>query len=416
MNDAQRKKAAALLQETNKFFDARFGAVDLDDETRRKLAAVGMDNALEDWTKTWVPPEGAAGAAGAAGAVGRAGASAGADLLVETKHDPSAKQASRLSNGFFDAVSSNHSATASASSGSKSSSSTSFRAGFGPPMPGLQSTEIKPSNSDVPDYLKIATGTATARRSSALQRGMPRANTTKPSGQGKTDSGPPPKVEDLRKGFEQLLSKPPPTFDALSSSGGSDARRLRQAQSEMRRKSSQGRIGMDSNAAGRRSRDRRAHEEGRGSGASKYGGASPPRAGHRGPESGFDYEKLKEAQRYASHFELRVNEDALSGCAGVGGIMTSSKGAGGSSRRGAKKTGKRSGGPNCDSHIRGAYRRQGGGKPRTRKRWGGEELARVVKETEPHFLRRECDRADRRTIPRQSMSMSSPEIFKRAQS
>ena len=50
MNDAQRKKAAALLQETNKFFDARFGAVDLDDETRRKLAAVGMDNALEDWT------------------------------------------------------------------------------------------------------------------------------------------------------------------------------------------------------------------------------------------------------------------------------------------------------------------------------------------------------------------------------
>ena len=62
MNSQQRQQAAALLQETNKFFDARFGEVDLDPETRQKLAAVGMDHAFEDWTKTWAPPAGGGGA------------------------------------------------------------------------------------------------------------------------------------------------------------------------------------------------------------------------------------------------------------------------------------------------------------------------------------------------------------------
>ena len=336
MNKEQQEKAAALLKETSKFFDARFGAVELDDDTRRKLAAVGMDNAFDDWTKNWKPPSGEPNHR-------NTNSNVQADLLVETKTNTPVVQGD-LDRDFFDSM---------ASSASVSSS---FRAGFGPPMPGLHDTtsEVN-SSSDVPDYLKIATGTATARRSSALQRGMPRVQPSSGFSESSNSSAL-PKTEDLKKGFEKLLSKPPPAFDALSVSGGSDARRLRKAQSELRRKSSQGFIETTGTT---RNRARGAAS----TGASKHSGYNGfPSSG---PESGsFDYEKLRQAQQYAAQFELSVNEDALT--MGVGSNASKS------TKRLGKKGGKR-GGPKRQTNIRGAYRRQAGknsGANKSRKKTG----------------------------------------------
>ena len=53
--NSSQQKAAALLQEQSIFMKGL--TVDLDDETKRKLAQCGMENAFEDWTQTWKPDQ-----------------------------------------------------------------------------------------------------------------------------------------------------------------------------------------------------------------------------------------------------------------------------------------------------------------------------------------------------------------------
>ena len=124
-----------------------------------------------------------------------------------------------------------------------------------------------------------------------------------------------PSTQDVKKNFEQLLNKPPPKFQALSTQGSSQARRLRQEQSIMRKKSSMG--------------------------ASAAGGKT--NAGNSGARSAtnengaFDYEKLKQAMNYASQFEYTVDEDAMASEERNGSSSSSSSsrnGHGGSSNSG----------------------------------------------------------------------------------
>ena len=146
--------------------------------------------------------------------------------------------------------------------------------------------------------------TKTRTRPMQQQQGLPHQNTASYV----------PSTQDVKKNFEQLLNKPPPKFQALSTQGSSQARRLRQEQSIMRKKSSMG--------------------------ASAAGGKT--NAGNSGARSAtnengaFDYEKLKQAMNYASQFEYTVDEDAMASEERNGSSSSSSSrnGHGGSSNSG----------------------------------------------------------------------------------
>ena len=157
VNRDLKAKAAALLQEQSIFMKGL--TVDLDEETRAKLAKFGMENAFEDWTQTWQPDQ------------------------QHNDQQPTTMM----------------------------KKTTTSR------------EEEEEDYVDTPDYLKVATGTATAQRSSALQRGMPRASkkyfqkNKLGGGDGGGGHGGGTKIQsaapaskDLRQSIEQLLHKPPP--------------------------------------------------------------------------------------------------------------------------------------------------------------------------------------------------------------
>ena len=147
-----------------------------------------------------------------------------------------------------------------------------------------------------------------------------------------------PSTQDVKKNFEQLLNKPPPTFQALSTQGSSQARRLRQEQSLMRKKSS-----MGASAAGGKTN----------------AGSSGARSATN--ENGaFDYEKLKQAMNYASQFEYTVNEDAMASEERNGSSSSSSRNGHGGSSNSGHGNGSNGGGKGSGGKGRNGRRRSKG--------------------------------------------------------
>jgi hypothetical protein len=297
MNDIQ-QRAASILKEQSLFMKGL--EVELDEETKKKLAAVGMENAFDDWTKTWSPNE----------------------QQQQQQQEQQQQQQRQTDPGY----SLHH-----PSNMPEATTST--------PMPGFGTPYFDEMEQpdETPDYLKIATGRATALRSSALQRGMPKRkviNSFSATNSGGGSSGGLKSTFDLKKDIDQLLSRPTPAFQALSTQGSSRVRKLREERSKMRKKSSTGSSG----------------------GGNSFGSkTSDPASG------GFDFEKLRQAQQYASRFEYTVNEEALTGSSSSGGGQgraggSEARSGGGGGRSGGKgrKEGRRRGG-SPDVSLRDRY-------------------------------------------------------------
>ena len=126
--NSSQQKAAALLQEQSIFMKGL--TVDLDDETKRKLAQCGMENAFEDWTKTWKPDQ----------------------LNQQQQQQQQNTRPPATQPDASHMMSSHHH--------------------HSPSQPNHDDDDDAYNVSTaVPDYLKVASGRATALRSSALQRG-----------------------------------------------------------------------------------------------------------------------------------------------------------------------------------------------------------------------------------------------------
>ena len=244
---------------------------------------------------------------------------------------------------------------------------------------------------DVPDYLKVAAGAGTARTSRALQRGMPSSSSFfGATATAKTTTVPPDgpaaplPAEDLSRGIESLLSRPAPKFDALSTGGSAEARRLRQARSDMRRKSSMGKLhAVGASSASGKTYHHAADGHRSGSGFPGDTSRGDGRGGGNGDnDGGFDYEKLRQAQEFAAQFELSEvdTEKMMRGAGGKSGggsatagaaMRRSGKGNRGSSRSSGKRRGKSS--KVSDTYRKGAagMSRSGRGKGTGRGRSSG---------------------------------------------
>ena len=335
LNAHNKQQAANLLQEQSIFMKG-IKAPELDDETRKKLAAVGMEHAFTDWTQSWQPE-------------GQDAPASSPHPHPHHTHDPGYA----LHQPPHKPV------------------PTAAMPGFGTPYFNEQITANTQYDEDAtPDYLKIASGRATALRSSALQRGMPKTkkipkqqrphqgpggsnHSVFGGGRGGGGGGPPPK-NDLRNNIDHLLNRPAPTFQALSTNGSTRARRLREERSAMRKKSSTGGSSGSSKSSTRSGQSSPASGGGRGSG--NGGGGS----------GGFDFEKLRQAQQYASRFEYTVNEEAMLGGGGGGGGnggggggarggKGNNGGGGGKGTKGRQVGRRRSGGGNQDAQLRDRY-------------------------------------------------------------